>query len=291
MAALEYLVSTAEKEENEKGEIEDLDIDQYKEEVLEDWRSRQHKVTEEIIMDRKRHRVTVKQIFKNLLRFFKGYFSGEWGAPGPAAKRDMIFFCNESRFNAARIWLLKYGDSPGAIDCISHLDGRTPLMITCAKKDKKLASLLLSRHASPHVRDIFGRYAAHYAAEQGMTRVLGKILTKQAKVDARDINNKTPLMLAGEGGHHRAVQVLLDFGASTNVTDDIDKWTPLHYAAKSGDCDAVTALLRAGAEIKPQSRSKQIPREVALDHKKTDVAILLHAWAKEEEEAQGVQVH
>ena len=246
-----------------------IDIDEYREEVLEDWRERSASKDHEIQLDIYKNSITVKILFKKIWRFIKGYFSGEWGKPGPKAKRDMIFFCNEGRYDSARIWLLKYGDHPGAIDCTSHLDGRTPLMIACANRDKKLAGLLLSRHASPHVRDIFGKYAIHYASENGMGRIANKILAKQAKVDVRDISDRTPLMLAAEGGHYRAVGVLLEFGASLDAHDDIDKWTPLHYAAKSGNCEAINRLMEAGAKLEPHSRSKQTPREVALDHKNT----------------------
>ena len=71
-----------------------IDIDEYREEVLELARAigvEDHEIQLDI------YKIIYSENFvQKIWRFIKGYFSGEWGKPGPKAKRDMIFFAKGS---------------------------------------------------------------------------------------------------------------------------------------------------------------------------------------------------
>ncbi|KAK5125795.1 hypothetical protein LTR85_012071 [Meristemomyces frigidus] len=65
-------------------------------------------------------------------------------------------------------------------------------------------------------------------------------------IDTPDRSGETPLHWACIKGDLVAVQLLLQFGANTNLKDSAGD-TALHYASMSGSPDCVTAMLDAGA--------------------------------------------
>jgi ankyrin repeat protein len=55
------------------------------------------------------------------------------------------------------------------------------------------------------------------AAQAGMAEKLRQLLAAGAPLEARDVNRKTPVMLAAEGGHIAAFRMLVE-GARTEET-------------------------------------------------------------------------
>ncbi|MBG83445.1 MAG: hypothetical protein CMJ40_02740, partial [Phycisphaerae bacterium] len=72
------------------------------------------------------------------------------------------------------------------------------------------------------------------------------------KVDSRDDNGWTPLMMASESNTHPAViEALLKAGADVHVHDTKqDHWTPLMVAAaKNSNPKVIELLLKSGAKL------------------------------------------
>jgi ankyrin repeat protein len=89
------------------------------------------------------------------------------------------------------------------------------------------------------------------AASMGYAHVLTMFLNScPAAANARDVMRGTsPLHHACEYGHLSCVQLLLNCGASINMTETIGSAeTPLHRASRHGCCKVIRCLLQHGAD-------------------------------------------
>jgi len=70
-------------------------------------------------------------------------------------------------------------------------------------------------------------------------------------MEAKDVDDLTPLLYAAKNGHEAVVKVLLENGAELEAKD-VDNLTSLLYAAIYGH-EAVVTLLEKGADLKTKS--------------------------------------
>ncbi|HVH45817.1 MAG TPA: ankyrin repeat domain-containing protein, partial [Labilithrix sp.] len=99
------------------------------------------------------------------------------------------------------------------------------------------------------------------AANAGDAEIVSLLLARGARIGVSGEGGATPLHLAARRGHHASVAIL----AAAMSTEQIDavagprRRTALHDAAASGSIDAVSALLRAGANPKKADSFGQSP--------------------------------
>jgi len=101
-----------------------------------------------------------------------------------------------------------------------------------------------------------GRTALHYAAkklfggkDENYLKIVNILLEYNAKVDAPDLNYRTPLFLAAGSGDIAIVDALVNAGANVNATDR-EGATPLHYAVSHPhNYDVIDYLIKAGADV------------------------------------------
>ncbi len=88
----------------------------------------------------------------------------------------------------------------------------------------------------------------HAAAAAGEADVVRALVAGGVHVDARDVNDETPLMTAA--GHRRlpVVELLIAAGADVDAVSFL-KMTPLMFAARTGDLPVVHRLLAAAADV------------------------------------------
>jgi len=79
------------------------------------------------------------------------------------------------------------------------------------------------------------------------------LLDHGAKVDARDREERTPLMLACRSGHVEAATILLDHGADLNAVD-VEQGNAIHFAAGAGQVEIARLLVSRGADVKSVNR-------------------------------------
>ncbi|EFY84423.1 ankyrin repeat-containing protein, putative [Metarhizium acridum CQMa 102] len=100
--------------------------------------------------------------------------------------------------------------------------------------------------------------ALHDAARAGLEEKVWLLLTRaDTKVDVKDKDGRTALMLAAEHGHAAVVLMLLKNGA--DIEAKYDGWTALWWAANEGREAVVSLLLERGANIEAIPGSSGTP--------------------------------
>jgi ankyrin repeat protein len=137
-------------------------------------------------------------------------------------------------------------------------DGNTALMLAARGGNEELVSWLLRRGAVVEQENQSGARALSYAAARGHSAVVRTLLERGAGPGFVDLDGNTPLSLAVFGGHGATARLLLDRKAPLGA----GRWSAadlLDAAAGNGDLDAVTALVRAGADPNGPAKGGALP--------------------------------
>ncbi|KID61686.1 Ankyrin repeat-containing domain protein, partial [Metarhizium hybridum] len=78
--------------------------------------------------------------------------------------------------------------------------------------------------------------------------LLKLLLDFGADPNTRDVTGSTPLLLAAEAGHIKALRALLDYNADLNISNNRGSMA-LHLAAQSGHVACINLLVKKGANI------------------------------------------
>src|SRR5439155_1072356 len=100
-----------------------------------------------------------------------------------------------------------------------------------------------------------GRYTPlHVAAKGGHHLVVRALVDAKADVGALTTTGAAPLQFAAASGSSEAVTILLKHGADVDVREPQWGQTPLMFAAASGRTEAVKVLLAHGADVRAQAK-------------------------------------
>ena len=120
----------------------------------------------------------------------------------------------------------------------------TPLHVAALYEQLEAVEALIERGAMIDMKDAEERTALYIAAKLGFTSILYYLLTKSAaKIDEHCSRGYTALHIAAENNHLKAVDMLLNAGASLKEVDS-ERQTPLHKAASKGHADVMKSLLK-----------------------------------------------
>jgi ankyrin repeat protein len=126
------------------------------------------------------------------------------------------------------------------------------------------------------VRDEVGFY--HPAASAEMTVIVFNILMDEgADLNAKDIDNSTPLHFASYIGQYNVAKLLITNGANINSKDRLEA-APLHIAVKFGQKRIVELLIDAGADFNAKDKYGKAPLHVASEEGKLSVVVLFHIY-------------
>lgn len=124
----------------------------------------------------------------------------------------------------------------------------TPLYLTGANKDAKVAQALMEAGASVRAADSEHTTPLHWAAGGGSLPVAKLLLAHGADVNAvRYSVCPTPLCDATRECRRDMVKLLLTRGADPNTK--LHVFAPLHFASHSGRLDIAQMLIDAGADV------------------------------------------
>ena len=154
-------------------------------------------------------------------------------------------------------------------------------MKACEKGNEDAIYVLLNAGADPNISNANGYTWLHYAAVGDCSEeVLRTILNHGADVNAASNDNETALMKACHEGNLDVMNVLLNAGANTHISDDDgDNW--LHHAA-CGDCskEVLQTILDHGADVNTTNENNTTSLMYACHKGSTDVInVLLNAGA------------
>lgn len=132
--------------------------------------------------------------------------------------------------------------------------------------DAQAITALLRRGFDPNTRNARGQVGLTLALQQGSLKAFAALMASRSmQVDARNVQDETPLMMAALKGQTEAAKSLLARGADVNKTG----WTPLHYAA-AGTTDEqariVALLLEMHAYIDAESPNGTTPLMMAAQY-------------------------
>ncbi len=112
----------------------------------------------------------------------------------------------------------------------------------------------------------FSRTLLHWAATTGNTEWIRALIRSGADPNSTDSVNWTPLHIAAAFGRLKAVKVLLDNGAKTDIPSSTGGFTPLHLAAQNGHPNIVRILLDRGASYDRRNKDGMTPLGLAFRH-------------------------
>lgn len=126
--------------------------------------------------------------------------------------------------------LLHHGASPDA----QAVNGWTPLMVACVKGNLEVIKLLLKSGGNVNVADIYGWTPLMRAVDRNRIEVV-KLLLEIQPVDVNAANDQgiTALHFAAEKGYLSIAQLLVKSGADPNKKD-VNGRTPMMVASNSG---------------------------------------------------------
>ena len=130
------------------------------------------------------------------------------------------------------------------------------------------------KNAKPSVLDrpdVRRRTALHRAALEGDLDELPPAGRRtRRKLDTRDTDGATPLMLACASDHTPVVERLLGLGANPRLIDNEGR-SPLHHAAESGNTGPVSLLLAHGIPPSPTDWYGETPLHAAAERGHVEV--------------------
>jgi ankyrin repeat protein len=115
----------------------------------------------------------------------------------------------------------------------------------------------LGPQADVHIisRDIkFGQTPLHVAASRGKARAIAWLLEHGADINPQDLYNATPLLRAAQHDNFIVVKLLLDRGASLDLSDRLDRTAPdMVTDRRHFNPEIASMLIKRGATIGKQA--------------------------------------
>jgi ankyrin repeat protein len=130
-------------------------------------------------------------------------------------------------------------------------DGKTLLYFAAENNCIDTVRLLLSKEVDAAKKERrLGWTALHVAAHNGHVEVVELLKDPPSKleIDAKDLDRRTPLLLAAASGHTVVVRALIAAGADFNAKDDFDR-TPLQWAVEGDHRKVLEELLKQGKRL------------------------------------------
>ena len=161
----------------------------------------------------------------------------------------------------------------------------TALSEACKREGRCLdiAQWLLNHGADVNALEYRHRSSLHNAVDYEDFQVLQMLIEHNADIHIRTHDGASPLHVAV--GNIDIMQVLLGHGANPNARDN-HNLTPLHclscqwsqyeeFMSRSGTVEGARLLLKHGAIIDAEDNDGRTPLQLALEHKRHDIATCL----------------
>ncbi|XP_063811856.1 ankyrin repeat and SOCS box protein 9 isoform X2 [Pseudophryne corroboree] len=151
--------------------------------------------------------------------------------------------------------LLKHGAQVN----IPNIDWKTPIFNACVSGSVSCVNLLLQHGASPHAAcDVAS--PIHEACKRGHTECVESLSNAGVSIQQHIRHLGSPLYVACENDKMDTAKRLLELGASANAGKDLD--SPLHAAARTGNAELVNMLIDYGGSTQSKDADGKRPAEM-----------------------------
>ena len=161
----------------------------------------------------------------------------------------VLHYATEVSIDPSSCLIVKQLINRGAnINAVTNDDKLTPLMLACKNKNVSVVNCLLQNGANVVLTSDNGWTALHFVVDgfNDSSEILRSLLNNGADVNARSVDNETPLMVASQSSDVETVTLLIEQGAYVDLQDEKYN-TALHNAVSSNTEEIVGTLLNAGA--------------------------------------------
>ncbi len=169
--------------------------------------------------------------------------------------------------------------------------GETPLMYAAQTGQEDIFHLLRQHGANIHATDPRGLNLLHYAAIGGIPSIFQELLQENLNPRTQDQNDYTPFLYAVRAGSHEIISLLVDQGVDLHQRFPKSGLDLLQVASKNGHHKTVELLLNFGVPIRPAgiSLNQRSPLQWAAKNGHPHVVqiLLAHNARVEELDAQG----
>lgn len=141
----------------------------------------------------------------------------------------------------------------------STASAESPLADAAMSDDVRAVRTLLRGTADVNAAQTDGMTALHWAAHRDNVEVADMLLRAGADVGAANRTGATPMYLATINGSARMIERLLEAGVDANAVLAETLETVLHLTAKTGNPDAVQALIDHGADVNAKQVRQYTP--------------------------------
>ena len=143
-------------------------------------------------------------------------------------------------------------------------DGVSLIGYAIAQNNMDLLQILIENGANVNYTggDSWANTPLQTASRLGLDNVVRILLTRNADINATDINGNTALHTAALNSQLSAVKLLLEKNPSLNIQNKVGN-TALHLAVISGNIDIVGELVLKGANTRIRNNDGKYPRDIA----------------------------
>ncbi|CAH1133577.1 unnamed protein product [Ceutorhynchus assimilis] len=133
--------------------------------------------------------------------------------------------------------------------------GQTAFHLAVANGDMDVLTVLFKTEIKlMAVTNNKGQTALHLAAQYGHINIV-EMLIESVNINAKNINDETPLIVATDNGHNDVVITLLKHKAETSCKTRKEGYSPITIASSHGHLDILNSLIKFKANIETEEHS------------------------------------
>lgn len=133
--------------------------------------------------------------------------------------------------------------------------GDTPLIVAAYMGHSEILQLLLAEGADVNHQTTNKKFTAlHFACFRGHKHIVEILLENNCRIETKDSDGRTPLLLAALQGNMDMMSLLIEKGATLDIQDN-EGYTPLLTCIKMLHFSCVEELIRIGADITMRTKS------------------------------------
>ncbi len=138
------------------------------------------------------------------------------------------------------------------------LNGDTALTIAIGRSDSTWTFFLLDRGADPNQPGVKDDTPLIVAARVGFLEAAEQLLLRKAKVDLANRRGETPLIAAVQQRRRDLVELLLEYGADPDKTDNVAGLSARDYAKRDNRSRDILALIENAKAPTDKPKTKKV---------------------------------